>query len=79
MQETEEYITINDRKDEFLNKIPCRLINPSKSSIGNISKAILDTTNKNTVRSTEINQRKNTSNVIDWYAHTKCKNTVLFV
>ena len=79
MQETEEYVTIKDRKDEFLNKIPCRLINPSKSSIGKISKAILDTNNKNAVRSTEINQRKNTSNVIDWYAHTTCKNTALFV
>ena len=55
MQETEAYITIKDHKDEFPNKIPCRLINPFKSSIGKISKAILDTINKNVVRSTEIN------------------------
>ena len=40
MQETEEYITVKDDKDEFPNKTPCHLINPSKSSIGNISKAI---------------------------------------
>ena len=58
MQETEAYITIKDHKDEFPNKIPCRLINPSKSNIGKISKAILDTINKNVVRSTEINQWK---------------------
>ena len=46
MQETEAYITIKYHKDEFPNKIPCCLINPSKSNIGKISKAILDTINK---------------------------------
>ena len=58
MQETEAYNTIKDHKDEFPNKIPCLLINQSKSSIPKISKAILDTINKNVVRSTEINQWK---------------------
>ena len=58
MQETEAYITIKDHKDKFPNKMPCHLINPSKSSIGKISKAILDTINKNAVRSTEIKQWK---------------------
>ena len=38
MQETEAYITIKDHKESFPNKIPCRLINPSKSSVGKISK-----------------------------------------
>ena len=73
MQETEAYITIKDHKNEFPNKIPCRLINPSKSNIGKISKAILDTINKNVVRSTEINQWKNASNVLDWYANNTIK------
>ena len=65
MQETEAYITIKDHKDEFPNKMLCRLINPSKPNIGKISKTILDTINKNIVRSTEINQPKDTSNVFD--------------
>ena len=55
MQETEACITIKDHMDEYPNKIPCRLINLSKSNIGKINKAILDTINKNVVRSTEIN------------------------
>ena len=55
MQETEAYITIKEHKDEFPNKIPCRLINLSKSNIGKINKAILDNINKNVLRSTEIN------------------------
>ena len=74
MQETEAYITIKDHKDEFPNQIPCCLIDPSKLNIGKISKAILDTINKNVVRSTEINQWKNTSNVLDWYANYTDKN-----
>ena len=73
------YITIKDHKDEFPNKIQCRLINLSKSSIGKISKAILDTINKNVVRSTEINQWKNISNVLGWYANHTDKNKASFV
>ena len=79
MQETEAYITIKDHKDEFPNKIICRLIHPSKSNIGKISKAILDTTNKNAVRSTQINPWKNTLNVPDWYAKYRDKNKASFV
>ena len=79
MQETEAYISIKDHKDDFPNKIPCRLINPTKSNIGKISKAILDTINKNGVRSTEINQWKNTLNVLDLYANYTDKNKASFV
>ena len=65
MHETEAYINIKDYKVEFPNNIPYRLINPSKSSIGKISKAILGTINKNVVRSTKINQWKIISYVLD--------------
>ena len=75
MQESETYITIKDHKNEFLNKISCFLINSSRSSIGKkIIKAILDTINKNVVRSTKINQWKNTFNVLDWYANKNEEN-----
>ena len=45
MLETEyiyTYIAIKDHKEYFPNKISCRFINLSKSSIGKISKRILD-------------------------------------
>ena len=45
MQETEAYITIKDHKENFSKKLPCRLINPSKSSVCKISRAILDEIN----------------------------------
>ena len=37
----DSFITLKDRKPNFNNNPTCRLINPSKSEIGNISKQIL--------------------------------------
>ena len=45
MQESECYITVKDHKEDFPHKISCRLINPSKSDIGKLSKIILDKIN----------------------------------
>ena len=36
------YITIKYHNSEFPNKIPCRLINPSKPSIGKVNEVIRD-------------------------------------
>ena len=61
MQETKAHITTKDQKERFLNKIPCGLINPSKSSFGKISKVILDKINNHIQKETSTNQWKNTS------------------
>lgn len=79
MEESEAYITVKDHKDEFPNKIPCHLINPSKSNLGKISKGILDKINQQFVTSTNINQWKNTQNVIDWFINIENKNDCAFV
>ena len=65
MQEIEAYITIKDHKEDFPNKISCRFINPSKSSIGKISKMILDKISNIVQSRTPVNQWKNTSSVIE--------------
>ena len=66
IQLAEAYITIKGHKEDSPNKISCCLINPSKSSIGKISKVILDKIN-NTVQSiTSVNQWKNISSMIGW-------------
>ena len=67
MKGSEVYITVKDHKDEFTNKIPCWLINPSKSNLGKISKVILDKVNQHVVASTNINQWKNTQNIFNWF------------
>ena len=38
-KETEAYITMKNHKQDFPNKISCRLINPLKPSIGKVSKS----------------------------------------
>ena len=67
MQETEVFITVNDHKEGFPHTLSFRLINPSKSDIGKISKSILDKINKAIVSTTSVNQWKNTSDVIQWF------------
>ena len=79
MEETEAYITVKDHKNEFPNKIPCRLINPSKPYLGKISKVILDKINQSIVKSTLINQWKNTQAVLNWFDKIENKNKVAFI
>ena len=55
MQETEAFITVKDHKEGFPHTLPFRLINPSKSDIGKISKSILDKINKAIVSTTSVN------------------------
>ena len=42
LDEKEAYVTIKDHKEGFPDKMSCRLINPSKTDIGKISKQVLD-------------------------------------
>ena len=80
MQESESYITVKDHKEDFPHKISCRLINPSKSDIGKISKHVLDKINQNLRSVTEVNQWKNSHSVIDWFSNIRNKrNTSFFV
>ena len=61
------FISLKDHKDNFHNNPTCRLINPSKSEIGKLSKQILDTINKTIVETTGVLQWKNTRAALDWF------------
>lgn len=61
------FITLKDHKENFANNPTCRLINPSKTELGRISKRILEDINSKLVRATKVNQWKNTSSVLQWY------------
>ena len=71
MLETEAYNTIKYNKEGFPHKLLFRLLNPSKSDIGKISKNILDEINKSLIASTKVNQWKNTSTVNDWFKNIR--------
>ena len=61
----DSYITMKDHKPDFVNNSACRLINPSKTEIGVISKHLLDDINSKIVQATKVNLWRSTSNVIE--------------
>ena len=70
IQETEEFLTIKDHKEVFPHTLSFCLLNPSKSDIGKISKSLLDT---------DVNQWKNTAQVITCFTNIKSKKTSFLV
>ena len=80
MQESESYVTVKEHKEDFPHKISCRLINPSKTDIGKISKHVLDKVNQKLLSVTEVNQWKNSHSVIEWFKNIRNKsNASIFV
>ena len=58
IQETEAYTTIKDHKKGLPNNPSFRLINPSKSDVGKISKKILDKINQRVIQETKLTNGK---------------------
>ena len=79
LEEIGTYIIIKDHTCEFPNKILCHLINPSKSSIGKISKEILNRINEKIISLVTMNQWKNTSAVLKWYKKIHNKTQCSFI
>ena len=45
LAKTPAFITLKDHKDNFQSSLHCRLINPSKSELGKVSKSIVENIN----------------------------------
>ena len=75
----EAFVTLKDHKPNFENNPTCRLINPSKSEIGRVSKQILDIINTNVIEATRINQWKNTKSVLSWFNKVTDKSQYSFI
>ena len=73
------FVTIKDHKDDFRTNPKYRLINPTKSEIGKISKAILDKINSKIRHITKTNQWQSTSDAIKWFKNIEMKNECTFV
>ena len=67
MSEPSAFINIKDHKKSFPAKVEARLINPSKTGIGAVSKQYLDRINSEIRRKTSFNQVKSTSEVLEWF------------
>ena len=77
--EKDVFITLKDHKPNFTNKLICRLINPTKSEIGKLSKKILDGINNTIVHKCNLNQWKSTKSVINWFNNIKNRQQAHFI
>ena len=79
MARRQAFISLKDHKENFLNNLKCRLINPAKNNLGLISKQILDRINNSIRSKTNANQWRNTQSVIDWFSNIKDKDKHSFL
>ena len=73
------FITLKDHKENFQNNPSVRLINPAKNELGRFSKFIIQAVNKELRHKINLNQWKNTEDVIDWFKSIKDKQRCRFV
>ena len=66
-QTSPAYVLLKDHKTNFRSNPECRLINPAKTDLGKISKQILERINKVVRDTSQLNQWKNTNEVITWF------------
>ena len=67
------YILFKDHKPNFINKLQTRLINPSKTDLGKISKNIIQNSATNVKEANHSNLWRNSYDTIEWFR--KIKNT----
>ena len=79
LQTSEAFITVKDHKESFNVSPSFRLINPSKTDIGRVSKQLLDDINKELLLHTQVNQWKNTHSVIEWFNQIRGKRRCTFI
>ena len=79
LQQKQAFITIKDHKDNFPNKIQYRLINPTKSPFTKHSKTLIDKINTTIRKNSNLNQWKNTEEVITWFKNSKFNKNYRFI
>ena len=73
------FITLKDHRENFQNNPSVRLINPAKNELGRLSKFIIQAVNQELRHKLNMNQWKNTEDVIDWFKSIKDKQRCRFV
>ena len=79
MAKRNAFLTLKDHKANFDNDPTCRLLNPAKSELGLISKAILDKITSAVKQSTKANQWKSTAEAINWFKAIQNKHECSFM
>ena len=77
--EKNAFVTLKDHKPNFINNPTCRLLNPTKSNIGRISKQILEDVNSKVRKLSGLNQWKNTFATVEWFKNLPSKKSLHFI
>ena len=77
--EKEAFFTMKDHKDNFNNQPKCRLINPTKSNLGKISKIMLENINGSIKEQLKVNQWRNTIDVLKWFNTLPDRKSLTFI
>ena len=73
------YITLKDHKENFPNNVKCRLINPTKTNIGKISKTILQNINEQIRTKLKLQQWRSTTDALNWFKKLEDKKRLKFI
>lgn len=73
------FISLKDHKENFGKNHQCRLINPTKSELGRVSKQFLDRINESIRNKSNVKQWRNTNAVIEWFEKLPNKNRLTFL
>ena len=76
--EASPFITVKDHKENFPSRVQCRLINPAKTNVGQISKQILEKAVRNVKTARGSNLWNNSTQVVDWFKKLENKNRLTF-
>ena len=79
MPEQQCFFSIKDHKEDFRTNPKYRLINPSKSELGKVSKIILEKINSTIKQSTNALQWQNSTSVIEWFKSIPDKRKCKFI
>ena len=74
-KQNEPFLTVKDHKPDFPNRISYRMVNPAKPNLGKIAKVVLDKINDEVRAKLEVNQWKNTREVLEWFRPSRRSTT----
>ena len=77
--ERHAFITLKDHKENFKQKMKCRLINPAKGIIGRVSKKYLEQIIREINNIIKFNLWRNTSTLIKHFQNVTNKNNCRFI
>ena len=79
MPKKDAFITLKDHKQNFSLNPQCRLINPTKSEVGKISKIMLQNINSKIREKSGLQQWQSTNQAIEWFNSIENKQSKEFI